>query len=62
MEPTIALGPARRAMEYRRISRLEDRYTHALVQRFAMVFLSIGLPRDYEEMRDLHAESIEEYL
>lgn len=62
MEPTIALGPARRAIEYRRISRLEDRYTHALVQRFAMVFLSIGLPHDYEEMRDLHAESIEEYL
>lgn len=54
-EPEITLGPMRRGSSYRRISRLTDRFTHALVQRFAMVFLAIGLPDAYEELRDLHA-------
>jgi len=61
-EATISLGPARQEVGYRRISRLADRYSHALVQRFAMVFLSIGLPQEYEELRDLHAEYIGEEL
>ncbi|WP_154814589.1 hypothetical protein [Actinophytocola xinjiangensis] len=59
-QPEIAIGPARRAVSYRRISRLQDRYIHSIVQRFALVFLSIGLPKEYEEMRDLHAELLEE--
>ena len=60
LEPDIAIGPGRRSVKYRRIARLEDRYAHALVQRFALVFLAIGLPDAYEEMRDLHAEFIGE--
>jgi hypothetical protein len=56
----ITLGPAQRDSEYRRIAHLSDRYTHALVQRFAMVFMSIGLPREYEEVRDLHSEILGE--
>jgi hypothetical protein len=59
-EPEIALGPTRRNVAYRRISRLEDRFVHALVQRFAMVFLAIGLPDEYEETRDLHAQLLGE--
>lgn len=55
-ETDIALGPARSVPTYRRISRLQDRYTHALVERFAHVFMSIGLPSAYEDVRDLHAE------
>ncbi|WP_328726210.1 hypothetical protein [Streptomyces sp. NBC_00259] len=55
-EPEISLGPSHREVVYRRISRLRDRFAHALVQRFAMVFMSIGLPEQYEELRDLHAE------
>jgi len=55
-EPEIALGPTRAEHRYRRISHLQDRYTHAMVQRFALVFMSIGLPREYEEVRDLHSE------
>lgn len=57
-EPQIATGPSLRDVEYRRVSRLKDRYSHALVQRFAMVFLSIGLPGEYEEIRDLHADLV----
>jgi hypothetical protein len=57
-EGAIALGPTRTTVSHRRISRLQDRYTHALVQRFALVFMSIGLPTEYEEMRDIHAELI----
>ena len=34
LQPEIAIGPTRTAVEYRRISRLQDRYTHAIVQRF----------------------------
>ncbi|MGK5694011.1 hypothetical protein ACSNOJ_14100 [Streptomyces sp. URMC 128] len=55
-EPHIARGPSHKEVAYRRISRMRDRFTHALVQRFAMVFMSIGLPQQYEELRDLHAE------
>lgn len=55
-EPEIARGPSHTEFAYRRISRMRDRFTHALVQRFAMVFMSIGLPQQYEELRDLHAE------
>lgn len=55
LEPNISLGLSGRSSTYRRISRLKDRFSHALVQRFAMVFLSIGLPDEYEENRNLHA-------
>ncbi|MEV5417839.1 hypothetical protein [Streptomyces albogriseolus] len=59
-EPEISLGPSHREVVYRRISRMRDRFAHALVQRFAMVFMSIGLPTQYEELRDLHAEILGE--
>ena len=59
-EPEIATGPTRSAVSYRRISRLQDRYIHALVQRFALVFMSIGLPKEYEEIRDFHSELLGE--
>jgi hypothetical protein len=59
-EPEIATGPTRSVVRYRRISRLQDRYIHALVQRFALVFMSIGLPKEYEEIRDLHADFLGE--
>lgn len=58
LEPDIAIGPGRKSVTYRRIARLEDRYAHALVQRFALVFHAIGLPDEYEQMRDLYAELI----
>lgn len=54
-EPQISLGPSRSALEYRRLSRLQENYTYAIAQRFALVFMSIGLPTAYEEMRDFHA-------
>lgn len=56
----IATIPSRTGVEYRRVSRLQDRFTHAIVQRFAMVFMSIGLPSEYEEIRDLHADLLGE--
>jgi hypothetical protein len=59
-EQEIAIGPTRNDVRYRRISRLQDRYTHAMVQRFALVFMSIGLPKEYEEIRDLHSELLGE--
>ncbi|MEO3787455.1 hypothetical protein ABGB12_29360 [Actinocorallia sp. B10E7] len=55
-EPEISIGQRRIEAKYRRISRIRDRFTHALVQRFAMVFMSIGLPREYEDLRDLYSE------
>ncbi|TCC33597.1 hypothetical protein [Kribbella sindirgiensis] len=58
-EPCIALGPKRQEVTYRRIARLRDKFTHALVQRFALVFMSIGLPTEYEDVRDLHSEVLE---
>lgn len=57
-EERIAVTPGLRSVDYRRVARLKDRYTHALVQRFAMVFMPIGLPDEYEEMRDVHSELI----
>jgi len=59
-ESDISLGSTRRAVQYRRISRLQDRFIHALVQRFAMVFMSIGLPDEYEEQRDFYSEMLGE--
>ena len=61
-EQDISVGSVHRNVQYRRISRLEDRFIHSLVQRFALVFMMIGLPDQYEEMRDLHASSIGDYL
>jgi hypothetical protein len=55
-EPDISIGPTRREVKYRRISHIQDRFAHALVQRFAMVFMSIGLPKEYEDLRDVHSE------
>lgn len=60
MQPSVSTAPTRAGVDYRRIARLEDRFTHALVQRFAMVYLSIGLPPEYEEVRDIHAELVGE--
>ncbi|MRG60227.1 hypothetical protein GE115_10155 [Agromyces sp. CFH 90414] len=54
-EHQIALGPSHRSVEYRRISRLQDRYAHALVQNFALVFMPIGMPPEYEQMRAFHS-------
>lgn len=61
-EPSIATGPSRRESTYKRIARLHDRFTHAVAQRFAMVFMSIGLPREYEDLRDLHSEMLGDEL
>lgn len=52
----ISIRPLHRSAQYRRIARLQDRFTHAVVQRFGMVFMSIGLPKEYEEIRNLHSE------
>ncbi len=59
-EPQVSLGPSRSVVEYRRLSRLQEKYTHAIAQRFALVFMTIGLPDAYEEMRDLHADLLGE--
>ncbi|WP_146086015.1 hypothetical protein [Rathayibacter sp. AY1D5] len=59
-ESQIALGPMRTSSSYRRIARLHDRFTHAVAQQFALVFMAIGLPSEYEEMRNLHAELLGE--
>jgi hypothetical protein len=61
-EPEISTGSTYRKIKYRRISRLQDRFIHALVQRFAMVFMSIGLPPEYEDMRDLHADMLGDFI
>jgi hypothetical protein len=61
-EQDIAVGPTHHQVTYRRIGALQDRYTHALVQRFASVFMAIGLPDEYETVRALHAEMLEEYV
>jgi hypothetical protein len=55
-EPEIALTPTRNEPAYRRIGALSDRYTHAVVQRFALVFMPIGLPPDYEDSRNNFAK------
>lgn len=56
----IAIGPTRTLTTYRRLSRLQDRFIHAVSQQFAMVFMAIGLPREYEEIRDLHSQLLGE--
>lgn len=60
-QEAVATGPTRSVIEHRRISRLADRYTLALVQRFALVFMSIGLPDDYEDMRNIHSELLGDF-
>lgn len=62
LQPAVSIAPTREPSEYRRLARLQDRFTHAVVQRFAFVFLSIGLPKDYEDLRDLHADVLRERL
>lgn len=59
-QPDIALGPTRSPASYRRLARLHDRFIHAVSQQFASVFMAIGLPNDYEEMRDIHSELLGE--
>lgn len=61
-EPEISLGPSRSLAEYRRLSRIQENYTHAIAQRFALVFMSIGMPNAYEEMRDIHADLLIEEI
>lgn len=61
-EQEVAVTPGRREVSYRRIARLRDRYIHALVQRFASVFMSIGLPDEYEHMRSFHSALITEAI
>ncbi|WP_285138521.1 hypothetical protein [Microbacterium sp. lyk4-40-TSB-66] len=56
----IALGVERVAYKYRRIGRLKERYSLALVHKFAGVFMSIGLPAEYEGSRDVYAEVLRE--
>ncbi|MFD5224416.1 hypothetical protein ACFWHT_02205 [Microbacterium sp. NPDC058342] len=61
-EQSITLGPSRAASGYRRIGALSERFSHAVVQRFALVFMPIGLPDEYEETRNAYAERLEEQL
>lgn len=60
MQPEIAIGPTRSTKSYRRLARLQDRFIHAISQQFASVFMAIGLPREYEEIRDFHSELLGE--
>lgn len=59
-ETDIAMGPTRHPVRYRRLARLKDSYMHAVSQQFALVFMSIGMPQEYEEMRQLHADVLGE--
>jgi hypothetical protein len=61
-EPEIATRPTRHEVKYRRISRLQDRFIHALVQKFAMVFMSIGLPSEYENLRNSHSDMLGDFV
>ncbi|PJJ81136.1 hypothetical protein CLV85_0306 [Salinibacterium amurskyense] len=56
----IALAPTHSPTSYRRLARLNDRFIHAVSQQFASVFMAIGLPNDYEEMREIHSELLGE--
>ncbi|QEW03623.1 hypothetical protein [Microbacterium lushaniae] len=58
-EQDVALSTDRTSHEYHRISRFPDRYSHALVQQFAMVFMPIGLPTEYELSRGRYASAFE---
>lgn len=51
-EDEISISPGTPNVKYRRISRLRDTYIHALSQRFASVFMAIGLPDAYENSRN----------
>lgn len=57
-QPEVATASGAVNAKYRRISRLQDRFSHALTQKFGMVFMSIGLPVEYEESRALYALSV----
>lgn len=61
-EPEISIRPTRHEVKYRRISRLHDRFIHALVQKFAMVFMSVGLPDEYEDTRNLHSAMLGDFF
>lgn len=61
-EADIATTSAHVEARYRRLATLRPTYVHALTQRFAQVFMSIGLSDTYEEMRDLHAAALREDL
>ncbi|WP_133298528.1 hypothetical protein [Tsukamurella pulmonis] len=51
-----------RSENYSRISRLQTRYIHAITQKFAMVFMSIGLPSEYEASREAHMNNLTETI
>lgn len=59
-EPEIAIAPQRHPTPYRRLSRLQDRFIHAVTQQFGLLFMAIGLPHEYEELRDLHSKTLGE--
>lgn len=61
-QPSISTGPGRRDVTYRRVSRLLETVTHALVQKFALVFMSIGLPSEYEDLRSLYSDYMGESI
>ncbi len=61
-EVDVSVQPTRASVSHRRISRLSERLTDALAQKFGMVFMSIGLPTEYEDMRDLHFEALGEEI
>jgi len=57
-ESDIATQPTRSEAKFRRLARFTDRFTYAIVQRFASVFATIGLPSDYEEMRNFYSDQL----
>lgn len=61
-EPKIAVSPMQTQVTHRRIGALADRFAHAVVQRFAMVFMPIGLPVDYEESRNAFSDELRRSL
>lgn len=61
-EPKIAISPMQTGVTHRRIGALADRFAHAVVQRFAMVFMPIGLPVDYEESRNAFSDDLRRSL
>lgn len=58
LEPDIGLKPTRRPSPYSRLARFNPTMTHAILQRFGMVFMSIGLPEEYEENRHIHSQLV----
>lgn len=61
-EQKIAISPMQTEVTHRRIGALVDRFAHAVVQRFAMVFMPIGLPTDYEESRNAFSDDLRRSL